>query len=468
MHQNHTQGVGDRGGPLRADRSIPVQAAGEGSPAYAAALLASLGLEVPCFAPDSGDPAEAWARSGAMALTGEPDGPALPAPAPVAACAAGAAEALRSAARAARLRDPGPLDGAALLAERAALLDPPRGRSGRRSVGGGCRMLPCADGWLALNLARPDDAALLPAWLEGPPDSRRDVWSLAAEGVRARERAALVERGRLLGLALAPVATEPPADAGHGWLRTTARGPRRQAPRLDRAPLVVDLSSLWAGPLCGQLLAACGARVVKVESLTRPDGARRGPRAFFDLMNGQKESVALPFHEPAGRRALAALLARADIVIEASRPRALEQLDIDAAALVAAHGVTWIGISGHGRAAPQAGWVAFGDDAAAGAGLVATATDGRPCFCADAVADPLTGLHAALAALAVWSRGGGRLLDVSLHGVAGFVRSWPGTPESAAVSQAKVAPPRARVARNRAPALGRDTARVLAELGIGC
>ena len=44
---------------------------------------------------------------------------------------------------------------------------------------------------------------------------------------------------------------------------------------IDPHPLVVDLSALWAGPLCAHLLGLAGARVVKVESLGRPDGARR-------------------------------------------------------------------------------------------------------------------------------------------------------------------------------------------------
>ena len=56
---------------------------------------------------------------------------------------------------------------------------------------------------------------------------------------------------------------------------------------------MVDLSSLWAGPLCGQLLATAGADVVKVES-TGPARRRPSwPAAFFDLMNGPKRSVAL-------------------------------------------------------------------------------------------------------------------------------------------------------------------------------
>jgi hydroxymethylglutaryl-CoA lyase len=41
--------------------------------------------------------------------------------------------------------------------------------------------------------------------------------------------------------------------------------------------------------------------------------------------------------------------------------------------------------------------VAFGDDAAVGGGLVVWDADG-PCFCADAVADPVAGLVAAAAA----------------------------------------------------------------------
>ena len=46
------------------------------------------------------------------------------------------------------------------------------------------------------------------------------------------------------------------------------------------------------------LLAELGARVIKVESVDRPDGARRGPAAFFDLLNAEKESLALDFAHP--------------------------------------------------------------------------------------------------------------------------------------------------------------------------
>ena len=61
---------------------------------------------------------------------------------------------------------------------------------------------------------------------------------------------------------------------------------------------MVDLSALWAGPLAASLLLEAGARVVKVEARDRPDGARSGPRPFFDLLNAGKESVAIDLSAP--------------------------------------------------------------------------------------------------------------------------------------------------------------------------
>jgi hypothetical protein len=62
----------------------------------------------------------------------------------------------------------------------------------------------------------------------------------------------------------------------------------------------------------------------------------------------------------------------------------------------------------------------FGDDAAAAGGLVVWDDEG-PCFCADAVADPLTGLLAATAASIVLATGGRRLVDVALARTAAAV-----------------------------------------------
>ncbi|RMF21944.1 MAG: CoA transferase, partial [Deltaproteobacteria bacterium] len=255
-------------------------------------------------------------------------------------------------------------------------------------------------------------------------------------------------------------------------------------------PLVVDLSALWAGPLCAHLLGLAGARVIKVESTGRPDGARGGPAAFYDLLNAGKESVALDFRNTDHLRVLERLIERADVVVEASRPRALEQLGIDAEHVVRSRpGLVWVSITGYGRDEPMRNWCAFGDDAAAAGGLVAGSTD-RPLFCSDAIADPLTGMHAAAAAVAAWRTGRACLLDVAMARVAAYVaafdtqpqsvgggrnvpakeneydarRAGAEPPEAGQPTRVAVARPRARKPAGRARPMGVDTKAIAREL----
>ncbi len=296
-----------------------------------------------------------------MALTGRRAGPPLGPPAELVA---------RTAALARDVADAGSALGSALevaplelLAERAAIAR--LHRRGQTSVGGATRLLPTADDWIATSLARPDDVELVPAWLE--VDVPDDPWRAVDSAVRDRSAAGLVARARLLGL---PAAVLGERAAEDDPVASTVLG-RALPCRTVAGIRVVELASLWAGPLCGSVLQAAGASVVKVESVGRPDGARRGPPAFFDLLNAGKASVAVDLATPTGRARLAEEIRSADVVIEGSRPRALEQLGVDAAALVAGDGPrTWLSITGHGRRGPARGWVAFGDDAAVAGGLV--------------------------------------------------------------------------------------------------
>ena len=84
--------------------------------------------------------------------------------------------------------------------------------------------------------------------------------------------------------------------------------------------------------------------------------------------------------------------------------------------------LTWISITGYGREEPEANWIAFGDDAGVAAGLsdVMKAATGHYEFAGDAIADPLTGIHAALAAWNSWRRGGSRLISLALTDVAAW------------------------------------------------
>jgi hypothetical protein len=331
-------------------------------------------------------------------------------------------------------------------------------RQGSTSCGGAGRLLRAVDGWVAVNLARDDDLDLVPAWLESDPDL--PPWDAVEAVVQGRRAVELVDRAALLGLPVARVGEVPAPGEPVATRRVAASASRATRSR----PLVVDLSSLWAGPLCTRLLAERGADVVKVESTTRPDGARRGPSTFFDAMTAGKRCVAYDFASSADRAALRELLAGADVVVEGSRPRALRQLGIDADDLLAdPDGPTvWLSVTGHGRASDR---VAFGDDAAAAGGLVADDGDG-PCFVGDAVADPLTGVAGAAAVVAALDAGGRSLIDARLAGVAAFVSGPDRGARWQPVRDRTVALPQPPPTAPPAPALGADTAAVMSELGL--
>src|SRR5262249_47045647 len=135
-----------------------------------------------------------------------------------------------------------------------------------------------------------------------------------------------------------------------------------------------------------------------------------------------------------------------------------------------------------------------GDDVAAGSGLVARDADGVPLFCGDAIADPLTGLAAAVAAAC--APASGALLDIAMADVtAGTLDPIaPSVPSASPVPASDVAQPslaagqegrtgdgwvaatargpvpvvqpRRRHMHGRAADLGEHTDEVLAELGM--
>ncbi|MCV7417173.1 CoA transferase [Mycolicibacterium litorale] len=299
-----------------------------------------------------------------------------------------------------------------LLTGRAALLGLPQ--PGQVSAGGASRLLRARDAWCALTLSRPDDVAAVPALLEGD-DVGTDPWPAIADWLTNRDADTAVARARLLGMPAAVLAETSPAQPDG-----TPLGPPA-APRTWADLLVVELASMWAGPLCGRMLAGAGATVVKVESPTRPDGTRGGSPEFFDWVNSGKHCVTLDFDNPGELRAL---LAAADVVIEGSRPAALARRGLGPDTIPARDGRVWVRITGYGTTGERAEWVAFGDDAAVAGGLVGGTGD-APHFLGDAIADPLTGLTAAHAVFEALRRGGGELLAVSMAGVAASYAALP-------------------------------------------
>ncbi len=251
------------------------------------------------------------------------------------------------------------------------------------SANGFARMIECADGWVAVNLPRESDLQLVPALVEATQED--EPWELLRKTAINMSSRQLTERATLLGLAIARIGETPESfkissSYGNGSAWT-------------RRPRVLDLSSLWAGPLCGAILAAAGCSVIKLESSRRPDTTRQRSPEFDRRLNGGKHLLSFDPYDNESCSQLAERIAQSDIILTNARMRGLASLGIDEA-LESSTGC-WIAITAHSD--PDR--IGFGDDCAAAGGLVSWLNDGTPQFIGDALADPLTGLAAAATAL---------------------------------------------------------------------
>ena len=270
---------------------------------------------------------EGWSRpdqlssdavSGLMALTGRSDGPPLTPPPRLVRGLDRLVEsiALSSARVGPELR----VDWGLLLTTRARLLG--LHRRGRCSANGTCRLMRGVDGWMAVNLARPEDLAAVEPLLQSDPGE--DPWEALEASIARGQVAHFVDRARLLGIPAAPLGRLEGRVFPWSERQFCARRTGRALSDLR----IVDLSSMWAGPLAARLIWDCGGRVTKVESSSRPDGARGRPDFYATLHPIEQEVITLDYGSAPGRRALEMLLADADVVLESSRPRALEQLGL--------------------------------------------------------------------------------------------------------------------------------------------
>jgi crotonobetainyl-CoA:carnitine CoA-transferase CaiB-like acyl-CoA transferase len=139
----------------------------------------------------------------------------------------------------------------------------------------------------------------------------------------------------------------PPAPAPRLGEHTGTIVPRPPKPAATRArtlPLhgvkVLDLTAWWAGPSAAAMLAALGADVVHVESVTRPDGMRFTSgvpptrdnwwdySALFHTSNTNKRDLTLDLARPEGRELALRLIEQCDLVVENYTPRVIEQFDL--------------------------------------------------------------------------------------------------------------------------------------------
>ncbi|MEU6845598.1 CoA transferase [Streptomyces sp. NPDC046716] len=191
---------------------------------------------------------------------------------------------------------------------------------------------------------------------------------------------------------------------------------------------VLDISTVLAGPLASSLLAEFGAEVIKVEQPGTGDPARSYPpledgvSAGWAVIGRNKSSVTVDLHHPEAAALVGRLVATADVVVTNFRPATLRRFAIDFDDLVAHRpDLVMVHVSAYGRTGPYADRPGFARVAEAFAGLTHRTgfSDGPPVFAGYPVADGVTGIYAAFAAmLALRQRdltGEPQLADIGLY-----------------------------------------------------
>lgn len=190
---------------------------------------------------------------------------------------------------------------------------------------------------------------------------------------------------------------------------------------------VLDLATLFAGPLAATMLGDFGAEVVKVEHPTRPDPSRgHGPSKdgvglWWKLLGRNKRTITLDLSKPGGRATLLRLAATADVIIENFRPGTLEKWDLGWDALSAANpGLVLARVTAFGQFGPYAHRPGFGTLAEAMSGFAAITgePDASPTLPPFGLADSIAGLataYAVMTALAARDRTGeGQVVDMAI------------------------------------------------------
>ena len=200
---------------------------------------------------------------------------------------------------------------------------------------------------------------------------------------------------------------------------------------MNAAPLtglrVLDLATLFAGPLAATMLGDFGAEVIKVEHPTKPDPSRgHGPSKdgvglWWKLLGRNKHTVTLDLSKPGGRSTLLRLAATADVVIENFRPGTLEKWDLGWAELSAANPrLILTRVTAFGQFGPYAHRPGFGTLAEAMSGFAAITgePDTPPTLPPFGLADSIAGLataYAVMTALSARDRTGeGQVVDMAI------------------------------------------------------
>ncbi|SSW67434.1 CaiB/BaiF CoA transferase family protein [Achromobacter agilis] len=203
---------------------------------------------------------------------------------------------------------------------------------------------------------------------------------------------------------------------------------------------VLDLSRVFAGPLCGQVLADFGAEVVKVEHPVRGDDTRdwgmrigKTETTYYNSMNRNKRSITLDLQSREGVEIVYRLLPQFDVVIHNFKSGGAEKLGLGYQQLKALKpDLVYCAISGYNSAGPEAARPGYDLVIQGEAGLMAINGEPQqqPLKFGVAAVDMMTGMYAAQAVLAALFRrertGRGRLIEMALYDCGIMVTSYYG------------------------------------------
>jgi formyl-CoA transferase len=198
----------------------------------------------------------------------------------------------------------------------------------------------------------------------------------------------------------------------------------------DRGPLeglrVLDVATLFAGPLAATMLADFGAEVIKVEhplgDPVRLHGyAKNGVNLWWKVISRNKRAIALYLGDPDGQEIFRELAARADVVVENFRPGTLERWGLGYDVLARRNpGLVLARVTGFGQYGPYSSRPGFGTLAEAMSGFahITGEADGPPTLPPFGLADGIAGLTAAFAILAALrareASGRGQVVDLAI------------------------------------------------------
>jgi crotonobetainyl-CoA:carnitine CoA-transferase CaiB-like acyl-CoA transferase len=189
---------------------------------------------------------------------------------------------------------------------------------------------------------------------------------------------------------------------------------------------VLDVSTLFAGPLAATMLGDFGADVIKVEhpkgDPVRYHGASKdGVGLWGKVVGRNKRGITLYLGSPEGQEVFRRLVAGADVVIENFRPGTLERWGLGYDELSRINpGLVLVRVTGFGQFGPYSGRPGFGTLAEAMSGFAAITgePDGPPTLPPFGLADGISALAAAFATVTALrardATGRGQVVDLAI------------------------------------------------------